>query len=255
MPIHDWTRVDAGTFHDFHLTWIALLKTALNGGILPPDYYALAEPRAAETEPDVLALKLRESSPEETEASFSRHPGSSVALEDAPPKADIVTDFDTDFYTRKRRTIVIRHATGHDIIALIEIVSPGNKSSSHAFEQFINKILSALDQGIHVLLIDLHPPTRRDPRGLHAAIMEAYSRDVAGLDPARPLTLASYLAGFEGRAFVRLAAVGDQLAAMPLFLEKAQYVNVPLEDSYTTAFAATPRHLRAVLESKNGSSH
>ena len=22
MPTHDWTRVSAGTFHDFHCTWI-----------------------------------------------------------------------------------------------------------------------------------------------------------------------------------------------------------------------------------------
>jgi hypothetical protein len=22
MPIHDWTRVDAGIFHDFHQSWV-----------------------------------------------------------------------------------------------------------------------------------------------------------------------------------------------------------------------------------------
>jgi len=40
MPMHDWTRVSAGTFHDFHCSWIAELKKTLNGGLLPPDYYA-----------------------------------------------------------------------------------------------------------------------------------------------------------------------------------------------------------------------
>ena len=43
MPIHDWTRVDAGIFHDFHLGWIAEIRHVLNGGLLPPNYYALAE--------------------------------------------------------------------------------------------------------------------------------------------------------------------------------------------------------------------
>ena len=43
MPVHDWTRVDAGIFHDFHLEWISRIKHALNSGILPPEYYALAE--------------------------------------------------------------------------------------------------------------------------------------------------------------------------------------------------------------------
>ncbi len=43
MAIHDWTRVDAGVFHDFHLAWIGELRRVLNSGLLPPDYYALAE--------------------------------------------------------------------------------------------------------------------------------------------------------------------------------------------------------------------
>jgi hypothetical protein len=40
MPIHDWTRVEAGIFHDFHGLWIQVIKLALNDGLLPPDYYA-----------------------------------------------------------------------------------------------------------------------------------------------------------------------------------------------------------------------
>lgn len=42
MGIHDWTRVASGTVHDFHSGWILHLKEALNEGILPPDYYAMA---------------------------------------------------------------------------------------------------------------------------------------------------------------------------------------------------------------------
>ena len=37
MPIHDWTRVDAGLFHDFHQSWTVALRNALNEGILPID--------------------------------------------------------------------------------------------------------------------------------------------------------------------------------------------------------------------------
>ncbi len=28
MPIHDWTRVDAGLFHDFHQSWSIALRTS-----------------------------------------------------------------------------------------------------------------------------------------------------------------------------------------------------------------------------------
>jgi hypothetical protein len=50
MPVHDWTRVDAAIFDDFHTAWIASLRTALNRGPLPPGYYALA----AQAAPDAL---------------------------------------------------------------------------------------------------------------------------------------------------------------------------------------------------------
>jgi hypothetical protein len=54
MPIHDWTRVDAGIFHDFHHEWISMVRRALNNGLLPPEYYALAEQQAAGFGPDPL---------------------------------------------------------------------------------------------------------------------------------------------------------------------------------------------------------
>ena len=43
MPIHDWTRVDAGLFHSFHLGWTVGLSGALNTGGLPASYFALVE--------------------------------------------------------------------------------------------------------------------------------------------------------------------------------------------------------------------
>jgi hypothetical protein len=55
MPIHDWTRVDHGTFHDFHQGWAPLIRSALNNG-LPPEYEAKVEQHnsrlAAESESD-----------------------------------------------------------------------------------------------------------------------------------------------------------------------------------------------------------
>jgi hypothetical protein len=43
MPIHDWTSVGAGIFHDFRHEWISTIKRALNAGVLSSEYYALAE--------------------------------------------------------------------------------------------------------------------------------------------------------------------------------------------------------------------
>ena len=63
MPVHDWTRVDAGTFHAFHNAWITHLMGRLNGGLLPRGYYALSEQYSSGLVPDVLTLQHPDPSP------------------------------------------------------------------------------------------------------------------------------------------------------------------------------------------------
>ena len=57
VPIHDWTRVEAGIFHHFHHSWIEEIARTLNRDILPGDYYAMAEQFASGFGPDVLTLQ------------------------------------------------------------------------------------------------------------------------------------------------------------------------------------------------------
>src|SRR5438045_148406 len=56
MAVHDWSRVSAGTFHDFHNAWITELRNALNGGLLPHGFYAQGEQHAGQVLTDVLTL-------------------------------------------------------------------------------------------------------------------------------------------------------------------------------------------------------
>jgi hypothetical protein len=55
MPLHDWTKVDAGIFHDFHGNWIQVIKHELNNELLPNDYYAISQ--RVNVHQDVLSLK------------------------------------------------------------------------------------------------------------------------------------------------------------------------------------------------------
>ena len=59
MPIHDWTRLEPGDFHDFHQCWVVELRNALNGGLLPPGYMAMAEQVTGRPIPDVVTLQTR----------------------------------------------------------------------------------------------------------------------------------------------------------------------------------------------------
>jgi hypothetical protein len=246
MPIHDWTQVAAGTFHHFHTAWIIALSDALNDGVLPEGYYAMGEQVSGSIVPDVLTL-YDESVPRQSPP--ANHEGM-LAVADAPPKV-LVTAFSSEpeSYALRRRRLVIRHVTGDSVVAVVEIISPGNKSNHAAFEKFVDKVLATLYDSRHILLVDLLPPGPYDPTGIHGAIWDEIAESAYQPPSDKLLTLASYEAGPIKRAYVQPLAVGDVLPDMPLFLEPEWYVNVPLERTYRKAYPSVPRKWRDVLES------
>ena len=135
MPVHDWSRVDAGIFHGFHTLWVTALNNALNDGLLPRDYYA--------------------------------YPGQLVA--------DLLT--------------------------------------------------------------------------LRAAVRDTYGDMPAAyaVPAAEPLTLASYRADAPPEAYIEHPAIGQPLSDMPLFFQPQRFINVPLENTYQTAFRGVPSIWREQL--------
>jgi hypothetical protein len=108
-----------------------------------------------------------------------------------------------------------------------------------------------LDRRIHLLILDLQPPTSRDPRGIHGAIWEEITGQGYAAPPGKLLTLAAYESALTVRAYVQPVAVGDALIDMPLFLEPGAHVLVPLESTYQRAFAALPCRWRTVLDARD----
>jgi hypothetical protein len=247
MPVHDWTKVDAGTFHSFHNAWITHLMGKLNGGVLPDGYYALSEQHSSGLIPDVLTLNLPDADPTSDPAPH----GGGITLADAPPRIGrkLVAD-PKAVYRARRRTLTIRHASGHRIVAFLEIVSPGNKDRTASVQELVNKVDSALMQSIHVMIVDLFPPGRFDPQGLHGAVWARYGMEEYVVPPAQPLTVCSYRAAAPVEAYVEDVAFGDPLPDMPLFLDVETYVYVPLELTYEAAFRDLPAFLRDVLEGR-----
>jgi hypothetical protein len=246
MPIHDWTRVDAGIFHAFHHSWIEEIARALNRGLLPPDYYALPEQHAAGFGPDVLTLQEQESDEDEAQPDASISAEGGVVL--APAKLQPTAETDMAFYRRKQKSVTVRHVSGDRIVAMVEIVSPGNKAARNPMRAFVAKTAELLDRQIHLLIIDILPPGRRDPDGVHGEIWQEIAGEEYSAPHDRPLTLAAYESGLTLRAYVVPTGVGETLTDMPLFLEPDRAVQVPLEATYMSAFAETPRRWRRVLE-------
>jgi hypothetical protein len=240
MPIHDWSRVDAAIFHDFHQAWTIEIRNALNSGGLPPDYYALTEQFIGGAIPDVLALKRFPMASGEPD----REGG--VAIAEAPPKACFTTAFEEDVFAWKANRISVRHRLG-DVVAVIEIVSAGNKSSHHALTSFVKKTYEFLTSGVNLLVVDLFPPSIRDPQGIHKAIWQEL-RDEPYEQPAgKPLTVAAYAAGMVKRAYVEPVAVGDLLPSLPIFLDEGRYVPAPLESTYEITWAECPAPVREMV--------
>src|SRR5438270_3234338 len=97
MPVHDWTRVSDGTFHDFHYSWVLEIKRALKRGLLPKGYYFMAEQLGGDLgAPDVLTLT------------------------ESPPAVHARTTIARDPYARLQRTVVVRHTSGDRVVAMLE---------------------------------------------------------------------------------------------------------------------------------------
>lgn len=256
MPIHDWSRVEAGVFHDFHQSWIIAIRDVLNARLLPEDYYALVEQVAEGPIPDIVTLERRPASGPSDRSNKVRSSGASyssahapVAVLDAPPVVRYTHSIDQDRYAEKSTRVAIHHVSGDELIGVIEIISPGNKHSEVAMSRFCDKIAEAIRQGIHVMVIDLHRPTPRDPRGVHARFWTDHFGDATcpGVTAEDHLGLAAYRSDLSPTAYFEPTAIGKTLIDMPAFLTPDVYVNVPLELTYQTAWSGVPKRWKEVI--------
>ncbi|MBY0395781.1 MAG: DUF4058 family protein, partial [Thermoleophilia bacterium] len=138
MPMHDWTRVEPGTYHNFHQDFIIELCRTLNREILPEGFIAMADQRVGGPEPDVVALRL--GGPDDR---------GGVAVAESPPaiRRAAAVESEAALYARKADRIAIRQGLGR-VVAMIEVVSPGNKDTRAAVGGFVAKAVEFLRNGI-----------------------------------------------------------------------------------------------------------
>ena len=113
---------------------------------------------------------------------------------------------------------------------------------------FVDKTVQFLRKGIHVLVVDLFPPTLRDPQGIHNVLWDEIGDGPFAFPAGKDRTLVSYETGDDPVAYIESLAVGDVLHDMPLFLSRGLHVPVPLESTYLATWEATPEELRLAVE-------
>jgi hypothetical protein len=215
----------------------------LNAGLLPAGSYAVAELAAGPGIPGVLALK----GPDDDDESAG---GVSVAV--APPQVAHRARTQPDTYRSRANRVSVRRASGDRVVGVVELASAGNKASQADSDRFVGKVVGFIGRGVNVLLADYHPPTRRDPHGLHPAVWGELADDPYRPPAGKPLTLAAYSAGVPVEGFVEPLAVGDVQPDMPRFLTPDRYVPVPLEAVFQDAWAAYPRRMKQLVEGPAG---
>jgi hypothetical protein len=241
MPMHDWSRVTAGVYHNFHYRWIASIMDRLNSGLLPKGMIAMAEQFIGGRAPDVVTLQRND-------MELPANSGDLATVVEAPPmpKTHFVIPAEVESYAAKANRIVVRHSLGK-IVAVVELVSPGNKDSRHALRSFIEKSIGLLYDNINLLVIDPLPPGPRDPQGIHKAIWDEITDEPFELPDDRKLTLAAYQSAPIKTAYVEPFAVGQSIPDMPLFLHNDFYINVPLEATYMDTWNVLPQLLRDLV--------
>jgi hypothetical protein len=144
---------------------------------------------------------------------------------------------------------VIHHELDR-VVAMIEVISPGNKDSNDAVASFIAKAVDFIRNGIHFLMIDLFSPGPRDPQGVAQAVCDELVGESLGTRPAEKLlTVVAYYAGNELTSYVDSLALGEPLPDAPLFLAPGWYVDVPLEQTYMSSWDLTHRPIRDLVAS------
>jgi hypothetical protein len=233
MPMQDWSRVNPGVYHNFHYRWIAAIIDRLNAGLLPPGLVAMAEQVIGGTEPDIVTLQRQFAA-----AAIANGTGFATLAESPPqPKTRFVIPVEAERYAAKANRVVVRLQLGR-VVAVIEIVSPGNKDSRHAIRAFAEKMAHLLYDNVNLLVIDPFAPGPRDPQGMHKAIWDEICEGPFELPPDRPLTLTACQAAPIKTAYVEPFAVGQTVPDMPLLLFNQFYITIPLEATYI--FAGEP---------------
>ena len=211
MPIHDWTRVDAGIFHNFHQDWTIEICRTLNRGLLPADYVAMTDQRVDGPEPDVVTVRA----------------GARWTPADLPwPTPPLVPD-----RSREVESDVAITPKGQP-----DHRSPSTRSCRRGHRGRIagEQGQPPRDQGVHGEARRFPPewyqsrghrpvsPTPRDPAGIHQVIWDELSGVPFAERPAdKPLTVASYDPGVGLTAYVDPLCVGDHLPDAALFLARA----------------------------------
>ncbi len=232
MPLRDhFTKTVPRRFHweEFHSAWPVTMVRHLNRGILPPGYHAAPRVRLG-----ILAevdVGTREAS---ATAVHEELDGSRSGIAVYSPPAPVLT-FEADLSQEDLFEVrVYDDELGENLVAAIELISPGNKDRPQSRHEFVVKCASLLKAHVSIVLIDI--VTER-----HANLFNDLMEYLEIRDLPRPLQGHIYCCsllprGSNGHAKVdvwpEVLQIGAILPRLPLWLRDDRAVPLELESTY-----------------------
>ncbi len=231
MPLLDHYHPPLSRTHPwraFHGAWAAAMARLLNGGVLPPGYYAVPFlDRDGPIEIDVATLHSAEPSGTGGEVSGVQpwSPGE--------PQLSVAVEWST---ADEARVEVLTDDGDPQLAAAIELVRPRNKDRVKSREAFAAKCAEYLRRGCGVVVVDVVTTRHADMHTEVLAMLEADTGE-GGPDGLAAMSYRAIGREQEGQlqAWSFALGVGQPLPTVPLWLNGELAIPLDLEASHTAA--------------------
>ncbi len=215
------------TWEGFHGLWAATLVEYLNRDVLGEEYYADMQVHiGSQMEIDVATLR-------DTSASSPANIATATRVW-TPPQASLVipTIFPDEIEIQVYSTV-----TGANLVAAIELISPGNKDRADARRAFAAKCIGYLTRGIGLVIVDV--VTNR-LANLHNEIMALLDQPHQCMPSPASIYAVAYrpsrqASGDQVEIWPHVLALGNSLPTLPLALRNSGVVPIDLEGTYSDA--------------------
>lgn len=233
MPLHDHfhaPRIEEAPWEAFHSAWINTIVRHLNGSLLPRRYRAFPQIHLGPfVETDLATFeRVSESQPD---APAPTNGGAAACW--SPPEALQTLDLELPAQDVFEVRVVDEQA-GKRLVAVIELVSPGNKDRPDQRQAFIAKSASYLQEQVSLIVVDV--VTSRHAN-LHRDLLEMFAFFDSTLETSDLYAVAyrNRKIGSKWRLDIWRAAltIGTPMPTLPLWLTPAFAVPIDLEQSYT----------------------
>lgn len=224
-------------WQSFHAQWAGAMAADLNRRL--PKRFVAEAPMSlgSSVSADVVEYEGPSTGDQDAGGTSGQGGGSTALATETytPPEADLTmaADFDTEV------KVEVRDVTDdYRVLAVLELVSPGNKKEQGERERFASKYLSYLGKGIGLVIVDIVSECRWNLHNELVHLAERGPRVLMEGDP--PLYVTAYRPVHRKRKdmidiWTWPLSLGAALPAVPLALKGFGCVRLDLEATYSEA--------------------